>query len=293
MLPAFLTAVCFAFSAIFAGRSSRLVGGTAANLSRTLIALALLALWAHGFGKGMGGPSLKWFLVSGVIGFGLGDTALFFALPRIGPRLSIMLVQCLAAPFGVLAEWLWLGTKLRPAQLACGAVILIGVAIALAPSRHVDVHRRSFFTGTIFGVIAALGQALGAVISRKGSFVAEAAGMWIDGGTVAYQRLLGGIAFTALVFFFAHRGRFTRSVSNIASARWPIILNALAGPALGVGCYQWALATAPTGVVLPIVALTPVLAIPLAWLLDGDRPGARSIVGGVLAVAGTIALSRS
>jgi drug/metabolite transporter (DMT)-like permease len=59
---------------------------------------------------------------------------------------------------------------------------------------------------------------------------------------------------------------------------------------LGVGCYQWALATTPAGIVLPIVATTPLAVIPLAMLLDGEKPSLRSLLGGLLAVIGATAL---
>jgi drug/metabolite transporter (DMT)-like permease len=58
-----------------------------------------------------------------------------------------------------------------------------------------------------------------------------------------------------------------------------------------VGCYQWALSTTPSGIVLPIVATLPLVVIPFAWRLEGDRPGGRSIIGGIIAVTGVIALT--
>jgi drug/metabolite transporter (DMT)-like permease len=295
MLPAFLATCCLAFAMIFAARSSQLIGGAAANFGRLVLALILLAIWAHGFGEGLAGKSLPWFLLSGVIGFGLGDIAMFLALPRIGPRLTVLLVQCLAAPFGALTERFWLGTELHSAQIACGAVILAGVALAVAPQRHVDAHRRGFSTGVFLGVLAALGQGLGAVISRKAYAVAANQGLHIDGETAAYQRLLGGILIAAVFLAATHSSRSSREKIPKGNARralpW-LILHALSGPVIGIGCYQWALATAPSGVVLPIVATTPVVTIPLAWMIDGDRPSARSVIGGLIAVAGTIALMR-
>ncbi len=63
------------------------------------------------------------------------------------------------------------------------------------------------------------------------------------------------------------------------------------GPALGVTCFQWAISIAPSGIVLPIVATTPVVTIPLAYWIDGDRPGKRSIIGGVIAVGGAAVLA--
>src|SRR5436190_3842140 len=135
MLASSLTTIFFSLSVIFGARSARVLGGPMANLGRICLATVLLAIWAHAFGEGLRGASLPWFFLSGVIGFGLGDMALFGALPRIGPRLAILLTQCLAAPIAAVAEWTWLGTTLRPVDLACAGVILGGVAIALAPVR--------------------------------------------------------------------------------------------------------------------------------------------------------------
>lgn len=295
MFPAFLTTLFFGISVIFAARSSRLLGINLANLGRMLIALLLLGAWAHRFGEGLAGRSFWTFFLSGSIGFGFGDLALFLALARLGPRLTILLAQCLAAPLGALIEWLWLGTQLRPAQLFCGALILLGVALALAPQRHVDLHRRTISMGILFGVLAALGQALGAVISRKASLIAQLDGLPIDGGTAAYQRMLGGI-FITLIFVLATgclRADFARLRQHAGPGFFWITLHALAGPTIGVSCYQWALATTPTGIVLPIVAAAPIVTIPLAWWIDGDRPSLRSILGGILAVAGTIALTQA
>jgi drug/metabolite transporter (DMT)-like permease len=43
--------------------------------------------------------------------------------------------------------------------------------------------------------------------------------------------------------------------------------------------------------VLPIVATTPVVTIPFTYWIDGDRPSVRSLIGGIIAVMGTVALA--
>ena len=293
MFASFLTTIFFSLSVIFAARTVRLLGGPAANLGRIVVATALLAIWAHGWGRGVEGPGRAWFFLSGVIGFGLGDMALFGALPRIGPRLAILLTQCLATPVAALVEWLWLGTELGTADYLCAAVILVGVALALAPDRGLEVERRVFWIGVLFGVGSALGQALGAVISRKAYAVGDCAHFAVDGGTAAYQRILGGLLMT-LVAFVALRS--TRAGSPVPAgawrAAWPLVLgNALAGPAIGVGCYQWALATTPSGTVLPIVATSPLVTLVLSFFLEGLRPTRRALAGGLLAVAGAVGLA--
>src|SRR5207253_3590918 len=134
---------------------------------RILLAALLLAVLANTFGSGLAGPAIGTFFVSGIVGFGIGDLALYQAFPRLGSRLSIMLVHCLAAPFAAAVEWLWLGSRITAAEGVCSAIILIGVAVALAPGQHLHLPRRVLLVGIAMGTIAALGQGFGAVLSRK------------------------------------------------------------------------------------------------------------------------------
>lgn len=300
MGQAFLATVFFSVSVISASRSAQLLGVNAANLGRVLVGAVLLALWAHLFGLGLGGGALAVFFLSGCAGFGLGDISFFHALPRLGPRLSTLLINCLAAPFAGLIEWLWLGTRLSAVQVLGGLVILSGVGLALAPEQRVPVARRTRVVGIVLGVLAALGQALGAVLSRKAYAVAAAAGWQVDGGTAAYQRILGGVVVGAIPCLWLQLREWTKtgapfslqaSAANRAAAwRW-VLLNGLAGPTVGVAFYQWALKTTPSGVVMSIIATTPLVIIPFSYFLEGDRPSLRSLAGGVLAVAGVVALT--
>lgn len=294
MLPSFLTTIFFSLSVIFAARSARVLGGQTANLGRISLATVLLAIWAHVFGQGLHGGGLPWFFLSGVIGFGLGDMALFGALPRIGPRLAILITQCLAAPVAALVEWLWLGTTVRPVDLLCASVILVGVAVALAPDHGMNVSPRTFWIGVLFGLGSALGQASGAVLSRKANEAAALTGYVIDGGTAAYQRIIGGLLMTIIGFLLIRR-TLPKDDPPKPEDRWRrgsvfVLGNALAGPTLGVGCYQWALRSTPSGLVLPIVATSPLVTIILTFFMDGTRPSRRAVWGGVLAVVGAVLL---
>jgi drug/metabolite transporter (DMT)-like permease len=57
-----------------------------------------------------------------------------------------------------------------------------------------------------------------------------------------------------------------------------------------VTCYQWALKTTPSGLVLAIVATTPLVVIPFASIVEGEKIEPRSVAGGVIAVAGAVLL---
>ncbi len=296
MIYAFLAALCWAGSAAFASRSTKLIGGSEANFWRLTFATVFLGIWAFALGGGVSGVAFPHFILSGIIGIGVGDVALFQALPRLGSRLSMILNQCLSAPFAALIEWLLLGTTLDWKQMVCGATILAGVTMALAPGGHLTITRRNLWVGIVAGVIAALGNATGAVLSRKGYAVAEAAHYKLDGGTAAFQRLIGGL-FVAGIWLLVVKQ--TSQTVRFTSTRekwkkiWPWVLaNAVAGQTLGVSFFQCALQREPTGVILPIVALTPLLVIPFSLYLENERPTWRSLAGGVIAVAGVAVLLR-
>lgn len=304
MLASFLAAFFFALSATCANRSLRTFGSAKANLGRLVVATVVLACFAHTLGSGFSSASLGWFLASGVIGMGLGDLAVFAALPFLGSRITVLMTQCLAAPIAALGEWVWLGTTLTAAQMLWGVVILVGVAIALVPTRSRPPRVRVKPLGFVFGTLAAAGQGVGALFSRKGVDVAADAGEVVHSVTFglnsAYIRIVAGLIFTLAWFFLWRRLRgLPLSPAPVASATerrrgwWWLVANGLAGPVLGVGCYQWALATTPSGIVMPIAATTPLLAIPIAWWLEHDRPSSRSLIGAGVAVAGCIALTTS
>jgi len=294
MFPALLTAFFFSFSGVCASRSTRLIGSIKANFYRLVFGFLCLALYAYVLGQGHRGPGLVWFMLSGAIGVGLGDTATFLAIKRIGPRLSVMLVQCLTAPIGAAVEWIWLGTKLTPFQLLGSAVILFGSGLALWPEKKIEIPPELLRTGILFGTLGALGQALGAVITRKANEVNQVIHLEINGMTAAYQRMLGALIVGVMIYYAIElflRRRQRRLVIPAATykkaAPW-IVLNASAGLVLGISCYQWALQHTATGIVLAIVATTPLIVMPMAYFLDNDRPSRRAMLGGLVAVAGVL-----
>lgn len=236
------------------------------------------------------------------MGVGVGDTAFFQSLPRLGSGLALLLIECLQAPFGVLIEWLWLGTQLTPRQLLFGTIILAGVGVALTPTERRKLNRKDFILGFVFCTLAAIATASGAVLSRKGYSVQAVMELPIDPGTVAFQRVLGGLLPAALVLLAVKRPEFRVQASaprnlvfEVSKKKWRgiwpwVLMNGLAGQTLGVACMQKALETTPTGIVLAIIAVTPIVVIPFAWAFEGDRPSLHSVVGGLVAVGGVMGL---
>jgi drug/metabolite transporter (DMT)-like permease len=302
MLAALLTTLLFATSAICGYRVARQIGGVEANFWRIALATIFLTIWANLFGTGFAGAP-EWFMLSGLFGIGLGDSAYFQALPRLGSRRTVLLTQCLTAPFAALIEWLWLGSKLNLPEIFCIAVILTGVAIALAPGDHLKIEPRQLKIGVFACMFSAIGAAIGAVLIRKAFAVAHAAGSFPDAGTTGYQRVLGGIlipTIALLVFKWrsahAHGGMFQEKTWQVSREKWRriwpwVLANALAGQTLGVTCMQWALEQTNAAIVTAIIALTPIFLLPMTRIFEGEKIGVRSLVGALVAVGGVIGLT--
>jgi len=312
MFAALLCTVLFSLSAVTARRTTQFLGGTEANFARLIIAPVVLAAIAFLFfadGAAHFQPDIFWLLfASGAIGFGLGDIALFQALQRIGSRLTVLIVHCVSVPLAVSIEFLWLKDLPTTPQIICAVIILAGVTIALAPTENPHLDKRTLWSGIGWGLIAAFGQGFGAgvmvrVITEKYTKFNQLTGSdaFHAGLTVAAQRQLGGMVFTGLCLWALrtylkgnsdspNANALTNPNSNWTTGRRWLLLNALAGPAFGVTCYQWALLDNPTGVILPIVAATPLVVIPFAIYMKEEKPSWRSLAGGVLAVAGVVGM---
>jgi drug/metabolite transporter (DMT)-like permease len=303
VFAALLCTLLFSLSITCGHRSAKLIGGTEANFWRLVVAGLCLGVWAYAFGVGTRGEAFPLFFLSGAVGIGIGDMAFFQTLPRLGSRLTSLLINCLSAPFAALIEWFWMGTALTRTQIIWGMVTVAGVGIALKPSEHIQCTRRILLVGTLFSILAALCGAAGGVLSRKAYAVAHIAGPHLDGGNAGFQRSLGGLLLSGALLLVVKRRTLREQRDTPYSAAieisrrkwrgaWPwVLVNGFAGQTLGVSCMQWALETTPAGIVFAILALTPIVIIPFASALEGERLTLHSVIGGGIAVGGVIALT--
>lgn len=299
MIAAILTTLLFACSAVTGQRVAVKLGGAWGNLLRLSIAtLVLGGLVLLLTPNEIRGASFRWFFVSGLIGFGLGDVALFAAYERIGSRLTILLNLCLAPFFAMALEWLWLGNAVGFKVVLCAALVLAGVAMAVGQgpgARSRTDLRGRYGVGLLAAVIAGFGQGTGAVISRKAEAVAIELGASGSGITAAFQRVVAGLLFSAAAVLIV---RFVGSKAERETWRTPLDRRvlpwlfgaALFGPVVGVSCFQWALQDLESGIVLAVVALTPIAMMPLAMWSEGDRPSPLALGGAALAVTGVVLL---
>ncbi len=287
------TAFCWTLSALAFESASRRVGSLVVNLVRLVIAFAFLVGWCW-YHRGLPLPTdasrERWVYLSlsGLLGFFIGDMALFRAFVVMGARLSTLFMS-LAPPMAALLGYLMLGERI-PLTGWVGITITLSGVVWVVSERLRDEDparlRRVTAAGIALGVIAAMGQAVGAVFSKKG----------MEGGydpAAATQiRALAGIA--GFTLMLAVIGYLPRALASFKKPREITLmtLGAFVGPFIGVTLFHAALQRVQTGVAQTITATIPVIIIPFVIVLYKEHVTPRAIFGAVVTVIGVAILVR-
>jgi drug/metabolite transporter (DMT)-like permease len=118
--------------------------------------------------------------LSGIVGLGIGDLGLFAAYILIGPRLSLLLMA--SSPiFASVSAFLMLGETFPDLAILGVAVTLAGIFVVLLekeknPQDTASLGKRKGL-GILAGVVAAAGQGIGLVLSKKGMYLGESGAM--------------------------------------------------------------------------------------------------------------------
>jgi drug/metabolite transporter (DMT)-like permease len=287
-LAALGTAMSWALTALAFDAAARRIGALSLSLIRLVIAFAFLCLAAWAL-RGLAFPldasphAWKWLALSGWVGFTFGDFCLFRAYVLIGARLSSLMMS-LAPPLTAILGWLLLGETLTGRAVLGMLLTVAGIAWAVLERKAPrGDSARPTFAGIAMGLGGALGQAGGLVLSKlgMGSYDAVAA---------TQVRVLAGILGYALLFVALGWWPRVKEALRDRRALGFATVGAFFGPFIGVSLSLFAVQRVPAGVGASIMALTPVLIIPLVVLLRRERVGLGGIAGALVAVSGVVLL---
>ncbi len=289
-LAALGAAGLWACTALSIEGAARRIGSLTVNLVRLAFGFAFLSVAGLIF-RGQAFPvdatphNWAWLTVSGLVGFTFGDLCLYRAYLVLGPRLS-SLMMALVPPITALIGWLALGETLTPRDLLGMTLTVAGVGWAiLERGNHTGALPRRHITpaGVALGFGGALGQAVGLILSKIGM-----AGYNVFAATQV--RVIAGFAGYALLFFVLNWWPNVRSGIRDRKALGFAALGAFFGPFLAVSLSLVAVRETAAGVAASIMALTPVLIIPLVIVLRREKVGFGGLVGALVAVTGVALL---
>jgi len=266
----------------------RRIGPSAVNRLRLLFALVLL-IGAHclffrtPLPFGAEPAQWGWLALSGVIGFAISDALLFRAFFHIGAHRT-SLVMSLVPLASALMAWGAFGQRMSPAQIGAGLLTVAGIALVVSSRRRSPTISSQVTLGVFF--------ALGAVAAQSARYILSVQGM--RGGLPPLSaNVLQILAATVAVWAVALARQ--KGPSSFRGLRDPVaagttVGGAVSGPFLGVTLSLVALARAPVGVASTLMALTPVLLLPVSRFVFKEPITVRAIAGTALAVSGVALL---
>ena len=310
---ALFVAVSWTVTALFAEVASKRMGSLPLNVVRMTMSLTLLVvtLWLTmgiPWPRYADGGTWGWLLLSGVVGYVIGDYCLMQGYIYIGSRFG-QLFMTLSAPTAALTGRLLLGEQMRPLAILGMVITLGGIALSiLSKGEKSEVKLKLPRKGVFFAAVAGICQGFGLVLSKIGlqhyDAAIAAAGMsdrLVPDGAVLPLPLYLSVPFAAtmiratigLLGFFLLLRVFNKDWRQKLShavhdrrAMWCVLGATVFGPFVGVSASLLATQYTSTGIAQTLFALTPVLIIAPAALLFRQRVTPREVVGAVISVAG-------
>jgi drug/metabolite transporter (DMT)-like permease len=289
-IAALLTSLSFSVTSTMFTLAAQRVGAVVVNRTRLVFAVIFLAI-THWIVLGTLLPIQAapdrwlWLSISGIVGLVLGDAFLFQAFIWIGPRLS-MLMMSLAPIIAALVAWIFLGEVLHFGEITGIVITLAGIAwVILDRNGKKSSSDRDYGRGILYGLGAAIGQALGLVFAKNGLYGDFSP---ISGNII---RMISAFTVMWVIAVFRQETRLTLKTLNTNRRVLLFIFGgAIAGPFIGVSLSLFSIQNADIGIASTLMALPPVFLLPIGYFVFKERYGWGAIFGTTLAIIGVALL---
>lgn len=283
-------ATCWAASTLLSANPSKQMGALRFVRWRMFLvlvllwpAVALLGRWEH-----VNWGTATAMVLSGIVGITLGDSALFAAMNRLGPRRTGVLFATHAL-FSAALGFVFLGERLGLQAYAGALLTVSGVMVAVGwghRSQTVDIWEPDgpMRVGVGLALLAAACQALGALIAKP-ALSGDGA---LDPALALAMRV--SAAWLALVVLQPFP-QLNRTAGATAPLNWQVLketaISGWTGMGVGMGLLLWALSLGSVGAVGVLSSVSPVLVLPMLWWIYRRPPAWGAWIGAACAVGGT------
>ena len=281
-------------TALLSEFGSKRLGNLTLNVLRMGLALVFsLVLFMVVTGNllppGASAEAAGWMLLSGVVGYVIGDFCLFQCYIIIGSRYG-QLFMTLAPLAAALMAWITLGQQMTGMSILAMFITLAGIGISvLGRGEHHKVGLKLPLNGVLFAIGAAMCQGIGLVLSKIGMDHYEAtANMpdWLIPFSANFYRCVAGIiGFTLLLYFRKgldplHEAVHDKKGLAVATA------TTVFGPFVGVGFSLMAVQYTAAGIASTLMAMTPIIILLPSYWLFHQKITWRAVAGAVISVVG-------
>lgn len=284
---ALAAACCWAVGSLISAPASAHLGAFA--FTRWRMACASVLLWSVALYTGQWQQlplsGLWLLLLSGIIGILIGDTALFASMNRLGPRRAGVLFATHALFSAVLAylflgESIWGWTLLGSSLLVSGVMTAILFGKRASEQHHWESNNNQLGIGIALGLLSALCQAVSTLMLKP------LMSTDIDAIAASAVRMTAALCCHLLLLWLGFRVARTLQPMN-GKVLAMVAFNALLSMGIGMTLILQALKQGDAGIVAMLSSVSPVVVLPLLWLVYRRRPALGAWLGAALTVIGT------
>ena len=285
-------------TALLSEFGSKRLGNLTLNVLRMGLAL-LFSLVLFGMVTGSMLPpgasteAAGWMLLSGLVGYVIGDFCLFQCYIIIGSRYG-QLFMTLAPLSAALMAWVTLGQQMTGKSVIAMLVTLWGIGISvLGRGDHHKLSLKLPVNGVLYAIGAAVCQGVGLVLSKIGmdhyevSMMAEAdIPEWLIPFSANFYRCIAGIIGFSLLLFYRDGMAPLREAVRDKKGLSVATATTIFGPFVGVGFSLMAVQYTAAGIASTLMAMTPIIIILPSYWLFHEKITWRSVIGAVISVLG-------
>ena len=286
-LAALVAALMWTVNGVIMEKNGVGLDGGALNLGRIILGLLMITAAALllGFGAlplGAGIQGWLWLLLSGLIGFALGDTLLVKGFLMIGAR-QTLLVLSFAPVLTAVLGYVFFGETLSALNLFGMLLVLLGIAIVIGLKDNGVAAVPDRAKGLTFAFIASLAQAFGTVASKMGL-------QGMEPLAATQVRLIGGLLGMGVIFLLDRRWKHLLDVIRSPGGRLTILSGAVLGTLFGVVLSMMAIRWSKAAVASTLMSTMPVLILPISVFILKEKLRPKDLFGAALSFAGSAVL---
>ena len=230
--------------------------------------------------------------LSGIIGFSIGDYCSFNSFKLLGPKLA-SLYTTFAPGAALIIGYIALNESINAIGILGIAITISGVIWLTLSKKDSNAATQVGYTrdkkGIIYGIIGALCQGTGLVLSKYGMDYYE---VKLPTMHAVWIRLLFAFSAAFVVSLLAGKLRanskpiFSNEKNNLPF----MFLGTLFGPVMGVTLSLFAIQKLEVAVAQTIFALLPLFVLPISLIVYKERITIQSVFACIMALAGVLLL---
>lgn len=281
-------------TALLSEFGSKRLGNLTLNVLRMGLALVFsLVLFVVVTGNplppGASAEAAGWMLLSGVVGYVIGDFCLFQCYIIIGSRYG-QLFMTLAPLAAALMAWITLCQQMTGMSVLAMLITLAGIGISvLGRGEHHKVGLKLPLNGVLFAIGAAMCQGIGLVLSKIGMDHYEATANipdWLVPFSANFYRCVAGIIGFTLLLYFRKGLDPLREAMHDKKGLAVATATTVFGPFVGVGFSLMAVQYTAAGIASTLMAMTPIIILLPSYWLFHQKITWRAVAGAVISVVG-------